>query len=181
MAPRPSGPNVPRAIVAAPATVPAARQITASRASKPWVTLGRWIAAAALLAGAAIVVASAARAVETKHATAGAQVDQVEVPVPVPSEKALRFHRTGNVLFAAATLWALALPFGAAFSGFGATLRNAVGRLARGHWLATVTLYGAAWSALGMLAVSGVLAAVYPSWRSASLPIATTLRREAVG
>jgi putative ABC transport system permease protein len=39
----------------------------------------------------------------------------------------------------------------------------------------------AAWSALGMLAVSGVLAAAYPSWRSASLPIATTLRREAVG
>ncbi len=39
----------------------------------------------------------------------------------------------------------------------------------------------AAWSAVGMLAASGVLAAIYPSWRSASLPIATTLRREAVG
>lgn len=39
----------------------------------------------------------------------------------------------------------------------------------------------AAWSALGMLMLSGVLAAVYPSWRSASLPIATTLRQEAVG
>jgi putative ABC transport system permease protein len=39
----------------------------------------------------------------------------------------------------------------------------------------------AAWTALGLLAVSGVLSAVYPSWRSASLPIAATLRREAVG
>jgi putative ABC transport system permease protein len=39
----------------------------------------------------------------------------------------------------------------------------------------------AAWTALGMLVVSGVLAAVYPSWRSASLPIASTLRQEAVG
>jgi putative ABC transport system permease protein len=39
----------------------------------------------------------------------------------------------------------------------------------------------AAWTALGLLAVSGVLAAVYPSWRSASLPIASTLRQEAVG
>ena len=39
----------------------------------------------------------------------------------------------------------------------------------------------AVWTALGLLAVSGVLAAVYPSWRSASLPIATTLRQEAVG
>jgi ABC-type lipoprotein release transport system permease subunit len=38
-----------------------------------------------------------------------------------------------------------------------------------------------AWTALGLLALSGVLAAVYPSWRSASLPIATTLRQEAVG
>lgn len=34
--------------------------------------------------------------------------------------------------------------------------------------------------ALGMLAAAGVLAGVYPSWRAASLPIAATLRREAV-
>ena len=39
----------------------------------------------------------------------------------------------------------------------------------------------AAWTALGLLALSGILAAIYPSWRSASLPIATTLRQEAVG
>ncbi len=39
----------------------------------------------------------------------------------------------------------------------------------------------AAWTALGLLALSGVLAGVYPSWRSASLPIALTLRQEAVG
>ncbi|MEP6992369.1 MAG: FtsX-like permease family protein [bacterium] len=40
---------------------------------------------------------------------------------------------------------------------------------------------GAAWSSLGMLAVCGVLAGIYPSWRGASLPIAMTLRQEAVG
>lgn len=39
----------------------------------------------------------------------------------------------------------------------------------------------AAFTALGLLALSGVLAGVYPSWRSASLPIAITLRQEAVG
>jgi putative ABC transport system permease protein len=39
----------------------------------------------------------------------------------------------------------------------------------------------AAWTALGLLALSGILAGVYPSWRGASLPIATTLRQEAVG
>lgn len=35
--------------------------------------------------------------------------------------------------------------------------------------------------ALGLLVVSGIAAGVYPSWRAASLPIAATLREEAVG
>lgn len=39
----------------------------------------------------------------------------------------------------------------------------------------------AAWTALGMLGAAGVLAGVYPAWRAASLPIARTLREEAVG
>lgn len=39
----------------------------------------------------------------------------------------------------------------------------------------------AAWTALGLLMLSGVLSGVYPSWRGASLAIATTLRQEAVG
>lgn len=37
-----------------------------------------------------------------------------------------------------------------------------------------------AWTALGLLALSGIAAGVYPSMRAASLPIATTLRREAI-
>jgi putative ABC transport system permease protein len=39
----------------------------------------------------------------------------------------------------------------------------------------------AAWTALGLLVLSGILSGIYPSWRSASLGIATTLRQEAVG
>jgi putative ABC transport system permease protein len=39
----------------------------------------------------------------------------------------------------------------------------------------------AAWRALGLLVASGIAAGVYPSWRAASLPIAGTLREEAVG
>jgi putative ABC transport system permease protein len=35
-------------------------------------------------------------------------------------------------------------------------------------------------TALSMLAITGVLAGIYPAWRAASLPIAGTLRREAV-
>ena len=38
-----------------------------------------------------------------------------------------------------------------------------------------------AWTALGLLVLCGVLSGVYPSWRSASLGIATTLREDAVG
>lgn len=38
----------------------------------------------------------------------------------------------------------------------------------------------AAWMSLGMLSLSGIAAGVYPSLRAASLPIATTLREEAV-
>lgn len=38
----------------------------------------------------------------------------------------------------------------------------------------------AAWTALGLLIAAGILAGVYPSWRAASLPIARTLREEAV-
>jgi putative ABC transport system permease protein len=37
-----------------------------------------------------------------------------------------------------------------------------------------------AWAALALLFASGVLAGIYPSWRGASLPIATTLRQEAI-
>jgi putative ABC transport system permease protein len=39
----------------------------------------------------------------------------------------------------------------------------------------------AAFRALGLLVVSGIAAGIYPSWRAASLPIAGTLREEAVG
>jgi putative ABC transport system permease protein len=38
----------------------------------------------------------------------------------------------------------------------------------------------AAWSALGLLVVSGISAGIYPAWRASSLPIAESLRREAI-
>lgn len=38
----------------------------------------------------------------------------------------------------------------------------------------------AAWTSLGLLALSGIAAGIYPSLRAASLPIATTLREEAI-
>jgi putative ABC transport system permease protein len=38
----------------------------------------------------------------------------------------------------------------------------------------------AAWSALGLLVGSGIAAGIYPAWRAGSLPIAQSLRREAI-
>jgi putative ABC transport system permease protein len=38
----------------------------------------------------------------------------------------------------------------------------------------------AAWMSLGLLSLSGIAAGIYPSFRAASLPIATTLREEAI-
>ena len=38
----------------------------------------------------------------------------------------------------------------------------------------------AAWRALGLLVMAGVLAGMYPAWRASALPIAATLRREAI-
>ena len=38
----------------------------------------------------------------------------------------------------------------------------------------------AAWRALGLLVIAGVLAGIYPAWRASALPIAATLRREAI-
>lgn len=38
----------------------------------------------------------------------------------------------------------------------------------------------AAWSALGLLLASGIAAGIYPAWRASSLPIAESLRREAI-
>jgi putative ABC transport system permease protein len=38
----------------------------------------------------------------------------------------------------------------------------------------------AVWTALGLLAVAGIVAGIYPAWRAASLPIASTLRSEAI-
>jgi len=38
----------------------------------------------------------------------------------------------------------------------------------------------AAWQSFGLLIVTAVLAGAFPAWRAASLPIATTLRTEAV-
>jgi Zn-dependent protease with chaperone function len=63
------------------------------------------------------------------------------VPVPQPSDQALRYYRTGNVLWAVDTLWGFAVPCLLLFSGLSARLRNAARKIGRNRFF-TIAVYG---------------------------------------
>jgi len=48
--------------------------------------------------------------------------DSAPVPVPEPTEKAMRFYRSGNVLWCIRTVWELSVPALILFSGLSARL-----------------------------------------------------------
>jgi STE24 endopeptidase len=65
---------------------------------------------------------------------------QGEVLVPEPTPLALRYHRTGNLLWAAGTALTLLIPALLLFTGFSARLRRLAFRLGR-RWLLALALY----------------------------------------
>jgi STE24 endopeptidase len=67
------------------------------------------------------------------------------VAVPEPSVLAVRYHRSGNVLWAAATVLDLLLPAVLLFAGLSARIRRGAGRIARGRRLLTIALYAVAY------------------------------------
>lgn len=67
------------------------------------------------------------------------------VAVPEPSALALRYHRSGNLLWAGATALDLLLPAALLFTGLSARLRTLASRVARGRRFRTIALYGAAY------------------------------------
>jgi len=69
------------------------------------------------------------------------------VPVPKPSEKAVRYHRSGNVLWVIATVWGFLVPAAILFSGLSARMRDAARAVGR-NWFFTLVLYGAMFSLL---------------------------------
>ncbi len=83
--------------------------------------------------------APAAPAASTAPASPGAP--SPPVPVPPPGEKAMRYYRSGNVLWAIGTLWGFAVPCLLLFTGFSARLRDAAGRIGRRRFL-TIAVYG---------------------------------------
>lgn len=92
--------------------------------------------------GALLILATAgpAQADEPVPAAAVAQ-EAVSAPagpvaVPAPSEKALRWYRSGNVLWVVGTLWGLAVPALLLVSRGSARLRDVAQRLGRRRFLA---------------------------------------------
>ena len=68
-------------------------------------------------------------------------VDELQpVEVPTPSEKALRYYRSGMWIWAFAECWALIVPAVILLTGFSATLRNLARRLGR-WWFLTIGIY----------------------------------------
>ncbi|MFL5382028.1 MAG: M48 family metallopeptidase [Longimicrobiaceae bacterium] len=75
-------------------------------------------------------------------ATAAATTDTGKVAVPPASEKALRYERSGNVLWVVDTLWGLLLPLALLFTGLSARIRDLARRVGR-NWFFTLAVYGA--------------------------------------
>jgi len=74
-------------------------------------------------------------------AATAAPPSSAPVPVPPPSEKAMRFYRSGNVLWVIATIWGLLAPALLLFSGLTARMRDAARAIGR-NWFLTVAVYG---------------------------------------
>ncbi|HSU16453.1 M48 family metallopeptidase [Longimicrobium sp.] len=75
-------------------------------------------------------------------AAAPSPADTGAVPVPPASEKALRYERSGNVLWVIGTLWSLLIPALILFTGLSARIRDLSRRPGR-KWYFTLAIYGA--------------------------------------
>jgi Zn-dependent protease with chaperone function len=81
---------------------------------------------------------------------ASASDDSVPVPVPEPDEKAVRFYRSGNVLWCVRTLWELFVPALILFTGFSARMRDWAERIGR-KWFFALALYLVSFMAVNYL------------------------------
>jgi Zn-dependent protease with chaperone function len=106
------------------------------------------ILALSLLAVGVAVIAVRIGSAQTPEPAASAEPARVEVPadpnapvpVPEPTEKALRYYRTGNLWWVVGILWGIAVPLVFLFSGLSAKLRDwaqAAGR----KWFFVVAIY----------------------------------------
>lgn len=105
------------------------------------------IAFSLLVIGVAVVAARIVSAqtppaveAETPNEIAAPADPNAPVPVPEPSAKALRYYRSGNVLWAVGILWGIAVPLLLLFTGLSARFRDWSKRAGR-KWLFTIVIY----------------------------------------
>ena len=76
------------------------------------------------------------------------QSPEQPVEVPSPSARAVRYHRSGNVIWAVQQILGVAIPALLLFSGLSARLRSGARRVARGRFYPTLVVYLVMLSAL---------------------------------
>jgi STE24 endopeptidase len=106
-----------------------------------------------ILAAALWAPALAAQTAEgTPSTTAGApQTDESRpVPVPQPSDKAMQYYRSGNLLWVIGTLWGIAVPALLLFTGLSARMRDVARGIGR-NWFLTVAIYGILFTIVGFV------------------------------
>src|SRR5438132_1273599 len=89
----------------------------------------------------ALVFTTAISGSPTQPAPATSTIDETApVEVPAPTEKALRYYRSGNVLWVVNIVWSLAMLAVILATGFSATLRDWSRRIGR-KWFFTLVIY----------------------------------------
>ncbi len=79
-----------------------------------------------------------------------AVADDGPVPVPEPSEKAIQYYQSGNVLWVVDQVWGLLVPSLFLFTGFSARIRSFAQRLGR-RWFFVIGIYLVAYALLNSL------------------------------
>lgn len=74
------------------------------------------------------------------NASVTAANEEDPVSVPPPAEKAVRYYRSGNVLWFVNLLWSLTIPLFFLFSGFSACIRNWAKNIGR-KWFFIIAIY----------------------------------------
>lgn len=77
---------------------------------------------------------------ETASRRTAPSVEESAVPVPEPSEKALAYYRSGNVLWVVNQLWGLGVPALLLFTGLSARMRTWAQRIGR-KWFFVIAVY----------------------------------------
>jgi len=105
-----------------------------------------------LLSAPAVLAQPASPAPAPPAATTVAPASTAFQPVPVPpaSEKAMRYYRSGNVLWVIDTLWALVVPALLLFTGLSARMRDLAWKLGR-KWFFAVAIYAVLFALIGFV------------------------------